>query len=166
VTDGFIDVADSVSLAPERRQRVDRRLLSWRTFFQGSITPQRRNSRRGNEFDALVDWHEPHLLFLAIMILLLSVTDAFLTLTLISIGGEEANPIMAYLIEQTPRLFAIVKIALTGGGIVVLVALARARVFRVIRISNIIHWCMVGYVVLIVYEAWLLHQAGPLSPFV
>jgi len=166
VADGIIDIADTLSLEAERRQRLDRRLLSWRTFLQGSITPRRRNNRRGNEFDGLVDWHEPHLLFLAIMILLLSVTDAFLTLTLISIGGEEANPIMAYLLEQTPRLFATVKIALTGSGIIVLVALARARVFRVIRISNIIHWCMLGYVGLIVYEAWLLRQAGSVIPFI
>jgi len=47
---------------------------------------------------------------------------------------------------------------LTGAGIVVLVALARARVFRVIRISIIIHWCMLGYVALLAYEAWLLRQ--------
>jgi hypothetical protein len=47
---------------------------------------------------------------------------------------------------------------LTGGGIVVLVALARARVFRVIRISHIIHWCMLGYVALLAYEGWLLRQ--------
>jgi hypothetical protein len=122
----------------------------------GSFTPRRRSHRRHDEADALVDWHEPHLLFLAIVILLLSVTDAFLTLTLMARGASEANPIMAYLLDQTPRLFATAKMALTGAGIVVLVALARARVFRVIRISNIMHWCLVGYLALIVYEAWLL----------
>jgi hypothetical protein len=146
--------------APERRRQLDRRTLSWRTFIQGSITPRRRGNRRGHEFEALVDWHEPHLLFLAIMILLLSVTDAFLTLTLIAQGAEEANPVMAFLLDRMPRLFAFVKIALTGIGIVVLVALARARVFRVIRIANIIHWCMLGYVLLIVYEAWLLRESA------
>ena len=151
-------VASAWEAQTERRQRPDRRALSLRTFLQGSLTPRRRASRRGTEAAALVDWHEPHLLFLAIVILLLSVTDAFLTLTLIANGAEEANPIMAYLLEQTPRLFASVKMALTGAGIVVLVALARARVFRVIRISNIIHWCMLGYVALIAYEAWLLRQ--------
>ena len=142
----------------ERRQRVDRRRLSLWTFLQGSLTPRRRTNRRGGECEALVDWHEPHLLFLAIVILLLSVTDAFLTLTLIGNGAQEANPVMAYLLEQTPRLFATVKMALTGAGIVILVALARARVFKVIRISNIIHWFMLGYVALICYEAWLLRQ--------
>ena len=148
-----------------RRLTYDRRKLSWRTFLQGSINPRRRANRRGNDSECLLDWHEPHLFFLAIMILLLSVTDAFLTLRLISVGATEANPVMAYLLEMTPRAFAAVKMGLTGAGIVVLVALARARVFRVIRISNIIHWCMLGYVALIAYEAWLMSKV-PVTPFV
>ena len=143
---------------PNRRVFQNRRKLSLRTFIQGSLTPRRRKNRRGHEAEGLLDWHEPHLLFLAITILLLSVTDAFLTLTLIAHGAEEANPVMAFFLEQTPRLFATVKMALTGGGIVVLVALARARVFQVIRISIIIHWCLLAYLVLIGYEYGLLRQ--------
>jgi hypothetical protein len=145
-------------LASDRRQRVDRRALSPQTFLQGCITPRRRDNRRGAEDEGLLDWHEPHLMYLAVMILMLSVTDAFLTLNLIGKGAEEANPVMAYLLLQTPTLFALGKMALTGAGIVVLVALARARVFRVIRISRIIQWCLIGYVGLIAYEAWLLSQ--------
>jgi hypothetical protein len=145
-------------LPPERRNDADRRSLSWRTFIHGSITPRRRGHRRIGEHESLVDWHEPHLLFMAIVILLLSMTDAFLTLTLLLHGAEEVNPVMRFLIDRTPRLFALTKMALTGAGIVVLVAMARARLFRIIRISNIIHWCMLGYVVLIVYEAWLLQK--------
>jgi hypothetical protein len=153
-----IDTAGSIALAANRRRALDRRALSWRTFLLGSFTPRRRANRRGEAVDGLLDWHEPHLLFLAIMILLMSVTDAHLTLTLISMGASEANPIMAFLIDTTPRLFITAKMLLTGAGIVVLVALARARIFRVIRISIIIHWCMLGYVALLAYEAWLLRQ--------
>jgi hypothetical protein len=144
------------TLPQERRARFDRRTLSWRTFVRGSMTPRRRGYRRTEEHDSLVDWHEPHLLFMAIVILLLSMTDAFLTLTLLINGAEELNPVMRFLIERTPRLFAISKIALTGGGLVVLVALARARLFRIIRVSILMHWCLLGYVALILYEAWLL----------
>jgi Domain of unknown function (DUF5658) len=153
-----IDRAEYLAFARERRYAHDRRALSWRTFFFGSLTPRRRGNRRGEAVEGLLDWHEPHLLFLAIMILLMSVTDAILTLKLISEGASEANPIMAFLIDRTPQLFIATKMLLTGGGIVVLVALARARVFRVIRISIIIHWCMLGYVALLAYEAWLLRQ--------
>jgi hypothetical protein len=153
-----IEAAGHLPAVRERRRSDDRRELSWRTFLFGSLTPRRRGNRRGEAADGLLDWYEPHLLFLAIVILLMSVTDAFLTLQLIDLGASEANPVMAYLLERTPRLFVTAKMLLTGGGIVVLVALARARVFRVIRISIIIHWCMLGYVALLAYEAWLLRQ--------
>jgi hypothetical protein len=42
--------------------------------------------------------------------------------------------------------------------VLVLVVLARARVFRVIKVSTLMHWCLLGYVVLITYEWWLLQQ--------
>jgi Domain of unknown function (DUF5658) len=149
---------ESGVMVTDRRRGADRRRLTWRTFVQGALTPRRRASRRGHESQSLVDWHEPHLLFLAISILLLSVTDAFLTLTLMTHGADEANPILAYLLREFPRAFAISKMAMTGLGVTILVALARARVFRVIRVSMIMHWCLAGYVVLIGYEWWLLQQ--------
>jgi hypothetical protein len=154
--DETLRAAIAADQGDERRQRPDRRRLTWRTFVQGSLTPRRRGNRRSAEGHSLIDWHEPHLLFLAIMILLLSVTDAFLTLTLLARGATEANPLLALVLEHFPQYFAAVKMSLTGIGIVVLVALARARVFRVVRISLIIHWCMLGYLALILYEARLV----------
>lgn len=140
----------------ERRSGYDRRALSMRTFFQGGLTPRRRGGRRHGEGHALVDWHEPHLLLLSLMILILSVTDAFLTLTLMTHGAAEVNPLLAYVLLAFPELFAVVKLAFTGISILVLVALARARVFRVIRVSAIMHTCLALYLVLICYEWWML----------
>ena len=140
----------------ERRTGYDRRALSARTFFQGGLTPRRRRGRRQGEHHSLVDWHEPHLLFLSLMILLLSVTDAFLTLTLMTHGATEANPVLEYVLSSHPEFFAVVKMLLTGIGVLVLVALARAKVFRVIRVSAIMHWFLALYLALICYEWWLL----------
>jgi len=140
----------------ERRSGYDRRALSIRTFMQGGLTPRRRSGRRCGEGHALVDWHEPHLLFMSIMILLLSVTDAFLTLTLMTHGATEANPVLAYVLSSHPELFALVKLTLTGISILVLVALARARVFRIIRVSAVLQWCLALYIALICYEWWML----------
>lgn len=145
-------------LSDECRRLTDRRSLSWRTFVQGTLTPRRMENRRGGEHEWHLDWHEPHLLFLAVVILLLSVTDAFLTLKLIAMGAHEANPVMDYLLQETPQLFVGVKMALTGMGVVILTALARARLFQAFRTSAVIHTCMLGYVALIVYEAWLFRQ--------
>jgi hypothetical protein len=132
--------------------------MTWRTFVQGGLTPRRRDGRRNAEGHNLVDWHEPQLLFLSLAILLLSVTDAFLTLTLMTHGAHEANPLLAVLLDAHPGLFAGAKMAMTGAGVLVLVALGRARVFRIIQVSAIMHWCVCGYVALIAYEWWLLQQ--------
>jgi hypothetical protein len=148
-------MADGVLVA-DRRSGYDRRRMSFRTFLQGGMTPRRRGGRRAGDASMLVDWHEPHLVFMAIAILLLSVADAFLTLTLLSNGASEVNPVMDYFIADSPRLFAAVKMALTGTGVLILVICARATVFRVIRVSAFIHWFLLGYAALIGYEWWLI----------
>lgn len=142
----------------ERRTGGDRRRLTVRTFLQGGFTPRRRRGRRATDSVLIVDWHEPHLLFLAIGILLLSVADAFLTLTLLMRGAREANPVLEYVLDAHPELFAAAKMCLTGAGVLVLVALARATVFRIIRVSAIIHWFLLAYAALIGYEWWLLRS--------
>ena len=103
-----------------------------------------------------VDWHEPYLLFLSVTILLLSVADAFLTITLIMGGAQEANPLLAYLLRYRPEWFAAIKMGLTGAGVLVLVAMARSRLFRVMRVGFILQGVFVVYVALIAYEWWLL----------
>lgn len=144
--------------ARERRDGYDRRRTTWRTFVRGAIHPRRRSARRAGERTGLVDWHEPHLLALSMTIVLLSVVDAFLTLTLIMHGATEANPVMAVLLRDFPELFAATKMGLTGGGVIVLVALARARVFRLMKVGTLLHWFLVAYIVLIGYEWWLLRS--------
>ena len=99
-----------------------------------------------------VDWHEPYLLFLSLTILLLSVADAFLTLTLIVGGAQEANPLLAYILRDSPEWFAAVKMGLTGAGVLVLVAMARFRVFRIMRVAFVLQGVFVVYVALIAYE--------------
>jgi hypothetical protein len=152
VDQGALDAAMPI----DRRQGSDRRRTSLRTFFQSGLTPRRRNGRRAGEHHLPIDWHEPYLLFLSLTILLMSLADAFLTLTLITNGATEANPFMAALLGNHPELFAIVKMGLTGCGVMVLVAVARARLFRVMRVDVVLHGFFVGYVALIAYEWWLV----------
>jgi hypothetical protein len=145
-----------VAATAERRRGPDRRRLTLRSFLKGGITPRRRSGRRADEQHLPIDWHEPYLLFLAMMILLLSVADAFLTITLIMAGAEEANPLLAFVLHEHPELFAILKMGLTGTGVLVLVAVARARLFRVMRAGFLLQGVFVAYVALIAYEWWLL----------
>jgi hypothetical protein len=148
---------DAERILRERRGGgVDRRRTTLRTFLQSGFTPRRRGGRRIDEQHLPIDWHEPYLLFLAVTILLLNVADAFLTLTLLTIGAREANPVIAFVLEEHPKLFAITKVGLTSVGVLVLVAVARARIFNVMRVSSLLHAVLLGYAVLICYEWWLL----------
>jgi len=60
-------------------------------------------------------------------ILLLCAADAILTLTLISHGAVELNPLMAPLVKGSGHSFAYWKMGLIAMGVVVLTLLARVR---------------------------------------
>ena len=149
-------VADGNGLHRERRLSVDRRRTTLRTFLQSGFTPRRRGARRSDERHMPIDWHEPYLLGLAVTILLLNVVDAFLTLTLLTSGANEANPFVAFILNSHPQLFALTKMGLTGVGVLILVAVARIRLFNVMRVGNLLHAVLAGYITLIAYEWWLL----------
>jgi hypothetical protein len=150
---------DPLTLVPERRERRDRRRTTWRTFVRGAVSTRRRGGRRSGEHALFVDWHEPQLLFLALTILLLNIADAFLTLTLLTMGAEEVNPLLAYVLRVFPEWFAIAKMGMTATGVIVLVVMARAKLFRLIRVRLIMHGFLAAYVVLIAYEWWMLRSA-------
>jgi hypothetical protein len=63
-----------------------------------------------------VDQPSRRIVFLVLFIMLSSILDAFLTLRYLSRGGGEANPAMAFLLQQSPSLFLCVKMLLTGIG--------------------------------------------------
>jgi hypothetical protein len=85
-------------------------------------------------------------------ILVLCTADAIMTLNLLRIGAQEANFFMAHLIERDEFLFGATKMALTGLGLILMVMYARFRVFRLIRVHNILRIFFFGYFALISYE--------------
>ncbi|MCX7058145.1 MAG: DUF5658 family protein [Proteobacteria bacterium] len=89
------------------------------------------------------------------MILLLCVLDSFLTLKLLAAGSREENPVMALFVYGDTLHFVLAKLALTGAGLLVLVACARFRVFRLLRVDAIVHTVLAGYVMVIAYELTL-----------
>jgi hypothetical protein len=137
------------------RRIQDRRALTWRTLLASGFAPRRRSGRRVSDHDVPVDFHDRRLLVPVLLMLALSVVDGFLTVTLMKDGATEANPLLAFVLDEHPQLFAAVKMVLTGGGVVLLVALARARVFKVVRVSFFLYGLVAAYLVLVAYEAWL-----------
>jgi hypothetical protein len=62
-------------LVERRIHQRERRKLTLRTFLQGVFTPRRRAGRRASDQDLPVDLHEPYLLFLSIVMLVLSLAE-------------------------------------------------------------------------------------------
>ena len=54
---------------------------------------------------------------ICLVVVLLSVTDAFLTLELVSQGGREVNPVMDFFLRSGPLPFLVAKYLLTGLGV-------------------------------------------------
>jgi hypothetical protein len=144
----------------ERRGWADRRRRVWWSVLYGNFKPRRRAPRRedGARFHS-VDWHSPHLLAVAMGILLLSVADAFMTVTLLSGGADEVNPVMAAVVYHSAAQFAALKMAMTGFGVMLMVYHARYRFMRVLRVELVLYAILVGYAGLLGYEFWLLRDA-------
>ena len=136
-----------------RRQRRDRRVLSWRTILFGHTRSRRRHPRRSGDAEAtFLDWYHPWLWFLSLGIMLLCCVDAFMTLELLQRGMIEANPFMALAIEQGAAFFALSKVALTGVGIVVLVFLARIHFLNWLRTGLLLTAFFSLYCSLVCYQ--------------
>ncbi|MDB6084389.1 MAG: hypothetical protein JWN43_2270 [Gammaproteobacteria bacterium] len=149
----------------DRRARVDRRNRVWWSVLYGSFNPRRRRPPRRlwEQGYHSLDWHAAHLLAVAIGILLLSVADAFMTLTLLSGGAIEVNPIMAAVVYKSATTFAAVKMTMTGCGVVLMVVLARYRFMRVVRVEVVMYAVLVTYAALLSYEYWMLQRL--IDPF-
>jgi hypothetical protein len=130
-----------------------------RALLIGNFRQRRRAPRRDDERHlAALDWHHPQWLAVGLLIVLLSVADAFLTITLLSLGANEANPIMEPLVQRPGMGFAAWKMLLTAGGVVTLILLARMRAFGRIPVAVILYGVLLAYVVLVAYELWLLEH--------
>ncbi len=146
---------------PERR-RGERRSSTLLALFYGSFRPRRRGPRRADErLVSALDWHHPQWLAVSMLIVIGSCIDALLTLILVERGiATEANPLMAPLVGANSGLaFALVKVALTATGVVLLTQLARIRAFGRIPAGMFLYLVLAIYGVVIGYELHLLNMA-------
>ena len=135
------------------RHEDDRRQFGWRTVLYGFFRSRRHRLRRDADSDVIfMDWHHPWLFFLSVGIMLLSCTDAFLTLRLMEHGMIEANPVMDAVMQQSTMLFTSTKLAMTGFGILVLVFLAKSHFMNRFRTGLFLTIFFSFYACLVCYE--------------
>lgn len=109
----------------ERRSGKDRRKRSFNVLRRPFSTGRRRMLRRKTDRCRLFlfDYYSPKLFIAIVLVLLLSVTDALLTLFLISVGAQELNPVMAYFLKFGPNTFLLSKYLMTAVSVVIVVLL-------------------------------------------
>jgi len=150
-------LAAATASEPERR-RTERRRHVLRALLQGSFRPRRRGPRRADEHQvSAVDWHHAQWMAIAMLIVVFSAADALLTLMLMERGAYEVNPFMAPLVGGSALSFALVKVGLTAGGVVLLTQIARIRAFGRIPVGVFLYSVLALYGALIAYEFSLLN---------
>lgn len=144
----------------DRRGSSDRRRVTFKSVLYGAATGNRRRRvRRAADHGRLyLDWYDPTLLYTSVAVLLLSCTDAFFTLILLSHGAVEMNALMARLIETDVALFTVVKTSVTGFGLVVLVAHCGHRLFGRVPVRLVLPVLLAGYLLLLGHELAILAQ--------
>jgi hypothetical protein len=108
--------------------------------------------KRGVNMQDGMTVHDSKTFAIILLIISLSILDAFFTLELISLGATETNPIMCYYLEHGPLVFFIIKYLLTSASILLVLALkegygARFTVpvktllaFQVIALGIVVQW--------------------------
>jgi len=141
----------------ERRGGQERRSRVWHALLAGAWRARRRDLRRGERGSlGYVDWHAPQWFAAALLVLLLSLVDTFLTIVLVDHGAIEINPLMRFFVNDDGRQFALVKLALTAWGVAILVVLARVPVFSRYIAGPVLVAAALIYLSLVGYELWLL----------
>ena len=157
MTERNVDTPSGEAARPCRRKHV-RHKSTLRAVLNSFVGQDDYGKRHDDPYGFWARRHQSRWLYVALAILVLCAADAILTLNILLHGGYEVNSVMAVLIETDIQLFAIAKIALTGAAVVVLVANHKYHFFRGLNIGHILKAVLVGYLLLIVYEVFLLRH--------
>jgi Domain of unknown function (DUF5658) len=75
--------------------------------------------------------HGPMTFAAVLLIIVLCVADSFFTIEIVSRGGQELNPIMAYYLNQSPLLFFVIKYSLTCAAIILMLSVKIHYIFGI-----------------------------------
>lgn len=95
----------------------------------------------------------------AMLIILLTIVDAFLTLDLVSRGATEWNPIMAYYLDQSPLSFFAVKYLLTCASIIIILSITKTHIFgQKLRVKALLVFFIAVLAAVVKWQLFLLHR--------
>lgn len=136
------------------RTTPERRSATFRTAIHSIYRNRRTSVRRDSDMatDVYFDRHEPWFAFLALGVMLLSITDAYFTLYMLEHGGEEISPVVKYLVQQGDLLFFVTKYLVTAIAVLVVLMHRNFTIFRYFLGYHGLYLMLLSYVLLITYE--------------
>ncbi|PCJ19224.1 MAG: hypothetical protein COB04_06165 [Gammaproteobacteria bacterium] len=103
-----------------------------------------------------VDWYEPSLFAVSVLIVILSAFDATMTLALLDKGAYEANALMDGLLNESVSKFVLYKMSLTSLCVIFLVVHKNFVVFRLFKAVHALYLMLILYGLLLLWESYLL----------
>ena len=143
----------------ERRNYPDRRRRPTPMLSRYTFRGRRRRTRRATDpqWNYYVDRPGARAWAAAIVLFLLSCFDAFFTLYLLDRGGYELNPFMRAVLGYGRTHFMVVKYALTGFGVLVLLIHKNFYLWwKWLTVKRIVLLFVAMYAVLVAYELVLI----------
>ena len=149
------------------RSRTDRRLRPTSPFDAFRLGGRRAGARRGEDSRGafFVDRFDTVTFVCVLALLSLTILDGVLTIELLAMNGEEANPLMGYLLNRGPLAFLLGKYVLTAFGLPFIVVYKNYPMFGTRFRAGFMIPVFIGmYVGLIGYQSILLHSGPCHSP--
>lgn len=143
-------------LVTDRRKRPTSPLDALR------LNGRRRGPRRREEQlpPYFVDRFHPSMLAMIVALLVLTLLDGVLTLELLDLNSEEANPIMAHLISRGNLTFLMGKYVMTAAGLPFLVVYQHYPLFRTrFRVGWLLP-IFIGLYFVLLFHQWNLFRIG------
>lgn len=141
-----------------RRAGGDRRHQAFKSTVYSLVKGRRISARRSEESKVgfYTDRYDLSSVLLVVFITLLSALDAFFTLNILALGGEEVNPFMAKLLEFDQQTFVIIKLIVTVFCLIIALIHINFNLFRRFSMRSILLTLVMFYLGLIGYELALL----------
>lgn len=142
----------------DERYAPDRRRHKFKSFLCSLYKGRRSTVRRKDEavLPFYTDIYEKWVGAIFIFIIVLSATDAFLTLKILDKGGKELNPVMDALLEIDNSVFFIGKLTLTLACLLFVLVHINFKLLGLVSMRKILAFLFVLYSCLIGYEVILL----------
>jgi hypothetical protein len=143
------DPAGGTRTQPDRRARPT---AARDAFRHGGrrVWPRRHKDRAGSFF---LDRFDALTLAMVVSLLCLTIVDGVLTIELLDLSAEEANPFMRHLLTRSHFLFLVGKYALTAAGLPFIVVFKHYPLFGTrFRAGWLLHVFIGLYLLLLIYQ--------------